>query len=64
MGFCISILAQYRILTVPVKAFPSTISKDGFWIDAEGALSNQAQGKYWIPPARVYYVEKMEGEKN
>ena len=34
--------------------------KDGFWIDSEGRLSNQTSGKYWIPPARIYYIEKVE----
>ena len=34
--------------------------KDGFWIDSEGRLSNQTSGKYWIPPSRIYYVEKVE----
>ena len=34
--------------------------KDGFWIDSEGRLSNQTSGKFWIPPSRIYYVEKVE----
>ena len=34
--------------------------KDGFWIDEAGKLSNQISGKYWIPPSRIYYTEKVE----
>ena len=34
--------------------------KDGFWIDGEGKLSNQASGMCWIPPSRIYYIEKVE----
>ena len=34
--------------------------KDGFWIDENGVLSNQTSGRYWIPPSRIYYIEKVE----
>ena len=46
--------------------------KDGFWIDEGGKLTREGDyidafgnpvkglGKYWIPPSRIYYVEKVE----
>ncbi len=49
--------------------------KDGFWINGEGKLTREGDyfdgfgnpqkglGKYWIQPARIYYVEKVEVEE-
>jgi hypothetical protein len=36
--------------------------KDGFWIDGEGNFT-KSDGVYWIPPSRIYYVEKREVEE-
>lgn len=38
--------------------------KDGFWIDGEGKFTKDPfNGVYWIPPSRIYYVEKVEIEE-
>ena len=37
--------------------------KDGFWIDGEGKFTKGSDCKYWIPPARIYYIERREVEE-
>jgi len=36
--------------------------RDGFWIDGEGNFT-KLDGKYWIPPSRIFYVERREVEE-
>ena len=39
--------------------------KDGFWINNNGELTQRSDAKYWIPPSRIYFIEKqvLEDEK-
>jgi hypothetical protein len=34
--------------------------KDGFWITEDLAFTKGHDAKYWIPPSRILYVEKVE----
>jgi hypothetical protein len=39
--------------------------KDGFWVDSNFNFTKGSDGRYWIPPSRIYYVGKqvIEDEK-
>lgn len=32
--------------------------KNGFWLSKDYKLTNPVDGKYWIPPSAIIYVEK------
>lgn len=46
----INIIAIDRISTV----------KDGFWINSDYEFTVASDCKFWIPPSRIQYVEKIK----
>ena len=36
---------------------------EGFWINANYKLTKGSDALYWIPPSRIRYVAKQNGEK-
>lgn len=33
--------------------------RDGFWVDTDFEYSQISTSKYWIPPSKIEYVEKV-----
>jgi len=33
--------------------------KQGFWIDADHQLCHESQGRFWIPPSRIMWIEPV-----
>jgi hypothetical protein len=33
--------------------------KQGFWVTPELKLCAESQGRYWIPPSRILYIENV-----
>lgn len=48
-----------RVKTPLEKQWNLEDLKQGFWVTPELALCTESQGKYWIPPSRILYIEKI-----
>jgi hypothetical protein len=37
---------------------------EGFWVNEQFEFTKSSDAKYWIPPCRIYYIEKVEVEQD
>ena len=47
---------------VEVEHYDMSAFTEGFWINEEKQLAAWSIGKYWIPPSRILFIERVEEE--